>query len=113
LISSLKNDNEFLFLGHEPEKPYFIKATLNSGNSLENEEKEVFLKTDSVIEFEKKGQINIDSKENNNSVSGILGGNPGNSGNSGLKSSHLLSYLLIGLINIIGIIIIARILKKG
>ena len=113
LISSLKNDNEFLFLGLEPEKPYLIKATLNSGNNLENEEKEVFLKTDSVVEFKKKGQINIESKENNNSVSGTLGGNPGNSGNSGIKSSHLLAYLLIGLINIIGIIIIAKILKKG
>jgi len=113
LISSLKNDNEFLFLGLEPENSYLIKAALNSGNSLEVEEKEVFLKTDTVIEFKKKGQLNIESKEDNNSVSGILDGNPESSGISGSNSSHLLAYLLIGLINIIGIIIIAKILKKS
>lgn len=113
LISSLKNDNEFLFLGLEPEKPYLVKVILNSGNNLENEEKEVFLKTDSVVEFEKKGQISIESKEDNSSITGILGGNPGTSGISGSNSSHLLAYLLIGLINVIGIIIIAKILKKG
>jgi 2,3-bisphosphoglycerate-independent phosphoglycerate mutase len=113
LISSLKNDNEFLFLGLEPEKPYLVKVALNSGNNLENEEKEVFLKTDSVVEFKKKGQISIESKEDNSSITGILGGNPGTSGISGSNSSHLLAYLLIGLINVIGIIIIAKILKKG
>ena len=109
-IESLQNDNEFLLLGLEPEKTYLIKASLNSENRLEEQEKEIFLKTDSVVEFNKKGQINIENKEDNSSGLEILGEN---SGSPSSKSSHLFAYLLIGLVNLAGILIIAKILKKN
>lgn len=110
LIESLQNDYEFLFLGLEPEKTYLVKASLDSKNSLEEQEKEIFLETDSVVEFNKKGQINIENKEDNSSELEILGEN---SGSPSSKSSHLFAYLLIGLVNLAGILIIAKILKKN
>jgi bisphosphoglycerate-independent phosphoglycerate mutase (AlkP superfamily) len=117
LIVSPKNDDQFLFLGLEPESTYKIKAALDSGNSLEEQEKEILLENDSVIEFMEKGHKDRettgsedDSRGNATSAAGFL---KGNSGTSGSSSGHLLAYLLIGLINLVGIVVIAKILKKS
>ena len=117
LIASPKNDDQFLFLGLEPESTYEIKAALDSGNSLEEQEKEILLENDSVIEFMEKGHKDREaagsddgSKGNATSAAGFL---KGNSGTSGSSSGHLLAYLLIGLINLVGIVVIAKILKKS
>jgi bisphosphoglycerate-independent phosphoglycerate mutase (AlkP superfamily) len=114
-LTSLKDDDEFLFLGLEPENTYFIGATLDSGKSLEEQEKVIFLKNDSVVEFKEKGHENLKAGsetdfKGNNSVAGILKENSWTSG-PGLK--HLTGYLVIGVINLAGIMIIASILKKN
>lgn len=120
LIASLQNDEQFLFLGLEPENTYTVKAALDSGKSLEEQEKEIFLETDSVIEFMEKGQKGLEnagsnsdsetgSKENSTSVAGFLNGNSGTSGSS---FGHLAAYFFIGLINLVGIAVIAKMLKK-
>lgn len=117
IIASLKNDDKFLFLGLEPGNSYTIKATLESGNSLEEQEKKLTLDTDSILEFTEKGQkkqenveSNMDSEKNSSFTAGFVNENSGNSG-SGLK--HLIGYLVIGLVNLAGIVIIAKILKKS
>ncbi len=117
LIIPLQNDGQFLFLGLEPEKTYTIRAALDSGKSLEEQEKEIFLETDSAIEFMEKGHkdlknpgYDIDSKngseEKSTSAAGFL------TGTSGSSFGHLAAYILIGLINLAGIAVIAKILKK-
>lgn len=119
-ISSSKNDDQFIFLGLEPENEYTIKAILDSGKSLEEQEKEIFFEADSAIEFMDKEQKNLvnegydtdfktDSEGNTKSVAGFL---KGNSGTSGSSFGHIAAYLLIGLINLAGIAVIAKILKK-
>lgn len=117
IIASLKNDDKFLFLGLEPGNSYTIKAMLESGNSLEEQEKKLTLDTDSMLEFTEKGQkkqenveSNMDSEKNSSFTAGFVNENSGNSG-SGLK--HLIGYLVIGLVNLAGIVIIAKILKKS
>lgn len=117
IIASSKNDDRFLFLGLEPESTYKIRAALDSGNSLEEQEKEILLEKDSVIEFVEKGHKELKttrsdsgSEGNSTSAAGFL---KGNSATSGSSSGHLLAYLLIGLINLVGLVVIAKILKKN
>ncbi len=117
VIASLKNDDQFLFLGLEPGSTFTVSAALDSGNSLEAQEKEVLLETDSVLEFTEKGQkieenieSDTDSGKNTTSAAGFVKGNSGTS-DSSLK--HLIGYLVIGLVNLAGIVIIAKILKKA
>lgn len=117
IIASPKNDDQFLFLGLEPESTYTIRAALDSGNSLEEQEKEILLEKDSVIEFVEKGHKDLKttrsdsgSEGNSTSSAGFL---KGNSATSGSSSGHLLAYLLIGLINLVGLVVIAKILKKN
>jgi 2,3-bisphosphoglycerate-independent phosphoglycerate mutase len=117
IIASPKNDDQFLFLGLEPESTYTIRAALDSGNSLEEQEKEILLEKDSVIEFVEKGHKDLKttrsdsgSEGNSTSAGGFL---KGNSATSGSSSGHLLAYLLIGLINLVGLVVIAKILKKN
>ena len=117
IIASPKNDDQFLFLGLEPKSTYKINAALDSGNSLEEQEKEILLENDSVIEFVEKGHKDREttgsydgSKGNSTSSAGFL---KGNSATSGSSSGHLLAYLLIGLINLVGLVVIAKILKKN
>ncbi|MDD4250306.1 MAG: alkaline phosphatase family protein, partial [Methanosarcina sp.] len=115
IIESAGNDDQFLFLGLEPDNSYTIRAVLDSGKSLEEKEKEVILKTDSVIELGSKG---AKTKESESSLAGakeetssaaIFG-----DGDSifGRNSKHLIGYFLIGSINLAGFFIIMKILKK-
>lgn len=115
VISSSGNDDQFLFLGLEPDNSYTVKAVLNSGNSLEENEKEILLKTDSVInlgneedEIKKSESILAGAKEETSST-GING-----EGDSifDRNSKHLIGYLLIGAINLAGFFIIMKIMKK-
>ncbi len=117
LLTSSQNDDQFLFLGLEPENEYTVRATLDSGKSLEEQEKVVLLETDSVMEFMEKGQkdlentkFNIDpknsSEEKSTSTAGFF------KGTSSSSSGHLVAYVLIGLVNVIGILLIAKIMRK-
>ena len=115
IIESAGNDDQFLFLGLEPDNSYTIRAVLDSGKSLEEKEKEVFLKTDSVIEFGSKGaetkesESSLEGAKEGISSAGVLG-----EGGSifGRNSKHLIGYFLIGAINLAGFFIIMKILKK-
>lgn len=115
VISSPSNDDKFLFLGLEPENSYTVKASLNSGNSLEEKEKKVFLKTDSVIDFgneeaeKKESRYTPDGSKEETSSAGITGGVSSTLGGS---SNHIIGYLLIGAINLAGFFIIMKIMKK-
>jgi bisphosphoglycerate-independent phosphoglycerate mutase (AlkP superfamily) len=120
VIASLNNDDQFLFLGLEPGSTYTVSAALDSENSLEKQEKKLTLETDSVMEFIEKGQrIKEKSEENaesdrsseKSSISAvsILKGNSGDS-NSDLK--RLTGYFVIGVVNLAGLLIIAKILKN-
>lgn len=115
LIESAGNDDQFIFLGLEPDKSYTFRTVLNSGNSLEEEEKEVFLKTDSVIKLGSKG---AETKESESSLAGakeeISSAGVFGEGDSifGRNSRHLIGYFLIGTINLAGFFIIMKILKK-
>jgi 2,3-bisphosphoglycerate-independent phosphoglycerate mutase len=120
LIASPKNDDRFLFLGLEPGSTYKIIAALDSGNGLEEQEKEICLENDSVIEFMEKGykereiaRSESGSKGNSTLEAGFLKGNSVTSGSSGLISGNLMAYLLIGLINLVGLVVIAKMLKKS
>ena len=121
VIASLNSDDQFLFLGLEPGSACKVKAALDSGISLEEQEKKLTLETDSVVEFIEKGQkIKEKSEENAEpdkgskkssiSAASILKGNSGNS-NSDLK--HLIGYFVIGIVNLAGLLIIAKVLKKA
>jgi bisphosphoglycerate-independent phosphoglycerate mutase (AlkP superfamily) len=117
VIASLKNDDQFLFLGLEPGTTCTVRAALDSGDSLEEQEKTITLDTDSVVEFTEKGQKSeksieseTDSGKNSTSTAGFVERNSG-SPDSGLK--RLIGYLVIGLVNIAGIVVIAKILKKS
>jgi 2,3-bisphosphoglycerate-independent phosphoglycerate mutase len=117
VIASLKNDDQFLFLGLEPRSTYTVRAALDSGNSLEEQEKKLTLETDSVTEFTEKGykseenaKSNTDSEKNSTSVAGFV---KGNSETSGSNLKHLIGYPVIGLVNLAGIVIIAKFLKKS
>lgn len=113
IISSPENDDQFIFLGLEPENSYTVKAILKSGNI--PEEKEVFLKTDFVIDFGKEEAEKEDSESalagaKDETVSaGIFG-----EGDSifDLSSKHLAGYLLIGAVNLAGFLVIMKIMKK-
>lgn len=113
LISSSGNDDQFLFLGLDPDS-YIVKAVLNSGNSPEEKEKEVYLRADSVLDFSNKEAKTDESeyspaeaKEKTSSAS-ILGG-----GSIFDRSSkHLIGYLLIGTMNLAGLFFIMKIMKK-
>ncbi len=123
LVASPKNDDQFLFLGLEPGSTYKVSAALDSGNSLEEQDKEIRLENDSVIEFIEKGhnERNIarsdsGSKGNSTIEAGSLKVNSGTSSSSGFFSSisgNWMAYLLIGLINLVGLVIIAKLLKKS
>jgi 2,3-bisphosphoglycerate-independent phosphoglycerate mutase len=115
VISSPGNDDQFVFLGLEPDNSYTVRVIPNSGSSLEEEEKEVFLKTDSVIEFGNK----ITEKEENQStlagtkektLSTSISGKNGSIFDGSLK--HLAGYFLIGAINLAGFFFIMKIMKK-
>ncbi|PAV10646.1 phosphoglycerate mutase [Methanosarcina spelaei] len=118
-VTSLQHDDEFLFLGLEPESSYTVRAALDSGNSLEEQEKKLTLETDSVLEFTEKGQKIEESNENNpESVSGSGKNSTASflkkeSGTSSSSLTRLIGYLVIGLVNLAGIVIIAKILKKS
>lgn len=122
-VASPKNDDQFLFLGLEPGSTYKISAALDSGNSLEEREKEILLENDSVIEFMEKGQnerknaqSDSGSKGNSTLAAGSLKGNSVTSSFSGFFGSisgNWMAYLLIGLINLAGLVIIAKLLKKN
>mgnify|MGYP000851675257 FL=1 len=121
VIASLKNDDQFLFLGLEPESTYTIRASLDSGKRLEEQEKKLTLETDSVVKFTEKGQ-NIEENQDNNPESDQNSGknSPSEAGflkrdskASDLSLKHLIGYFVIGLVNLMGIVIIAKILKKG
>jgi bisphosphoglycerate-independent phosphoglycerate mutase (AlkP superfamily) len=115
VISSPANDDQFIFLGLEPDNSYTVTVILDSGNSLEEKEKEVFLKTDSVIEFGSKGteakesESSLAGTKEETSSAGVFG-----EGNSvfGSNSKHLIGYFLIGAINLTGFFIIMKVLKK-
>ena len=105
VISSPGNDDQFLFLGLEPDNSYTVRAILNSGSSLEEEEKEVFLKTDSVIEFgnkvaETEGNKPTLGGTKEEAISAGIFGEGGSIFDGSLK--HLVGYLLIGAINLAG-----------
>jgi bisphosphoglycerate-independent phosphoglycerate mutase (AlkP superfamily) len=114
-LESAGNDDQFIFLGLEPDKSYTIRTVLDSGRKLEEQEKEVFLETDSVIDLGEegtgKGNSEYSSAESKEGISSaeILG-----EGNSlfGKKSSYFIGYFLIGAINFAGFFIIMKILKK-
>lgn len=114
-MSSSGNDDQFIFLGLEPDNSYTVRAILNSGNSLEEKEKEFFLNTDSVIEFEDKG---AGTKKSEVSLTGTKEeiGSAGIFGEGGpifnRSSKYLAGYLLIGIINLAGFFIILKIMKK-
>jgi bisphosphoglycerate-independent phosphoglycerate mutase (AlkP superfamily) len=117
VIASLKNDEQFLFLGLEPGSTYTIRAALDFGNSLEEQEKKLTLETDSVLEFTEKGQkieenaeLDTDSEKNSTSAAGFV---KGNSETSGSNLKRMIGYVVIGLVNLAGIVIIAKILKKS
>ena len=120
VIASLNNDDQFLFLGLEPGNAYTVRAALASENSLEKQEKKLTLETDLVVGFIEKGQrIKEKSEENvesdrsseksSISAASILKGNSGDS-NSDLK--RLTGYFVIGVVNLAGLLIIAKILKN-
>lgn len=116
VIAFLKNDDQFLFLGLEPRSTYTVRVALNSGNNLEEQEKKLTLETDSVMEFTAKGQKSEEylgsyksSEKNSTSKSSFV---ERNSGTPGSNLKHIIGYFCIGLINLTGIIIIAKILKK-
>lgn len=118
LLTSSQNDDQFLFLGLEPENEYTVRATLDSGKSLEEQEKVVFLETDSAMEFMEKGQkdlentkFDIDPKNSSEGKSTSTAGFF--KGTSSSSSEHLVAYALIGLVNVIGILLIAKIMKKN
>jgi bisphosphoglycerate-independent phosphoglycerate mutase (AlkP superfamily) len=122
-LTSANNDEQFLFLGLEPGSTYKIRAALDSGKNLEVQEKEICLESDSVIEFQEQGhkeQENVQSgsglKGNANLQAGSSKGSYGTSGSSGFLDSisgNWIAYLLIGMINLVGLVIIAKLLKKN
>ncbi|AKB78108.1 hypothetical protein MSHOH_1625 [Methanosarcina horonobensis HB-1 = JCM 15518] len=115
VLESSGSDNQFVFYGLEPEKSYTIRAVLDSGKGLAEKEKEVFLKTDSVIDFGKKGTGEGKSAySSTESKAGINFAGISEEGNSifGRNSNHLIGYFLIGAINLAGFFIIMKILKK-
>lgn len=115
VILSPGNDDEFLFLGLEPDASYTVKAALDSGNNLEEKEKEVFLKTDSMIEFGSKidetkaSEYSLAGSKEKTDSAGIFG-----EGDliSDRNSKHLMGYFLIGIINLAGFFIIMKVLKN-
>ncbi|MCQ1535657.1 phosphoglycerate mutase [Methanosarcina sp. KYL-1] len=115
LIASAGNDNEFVFFGLEPESAYTVRAALENGDRLEGKEKEVFLGTDSVIEFNKKG-LDMQETVPGNGQEDKTGSQSGPGGEStgffGIDPKQLIGYLFIGLINLAGLVIIAKVLKK-
>lgn len=112
VISSPGNDDQFLFLGLEPDNSYTVKATLNSGNSLE--EKEVILGTDSVIDFgngeakKEESESSLAGEKEETSSAGIFGGGS----IFDMSPKHLIGYLLIGAVNLTGLFMIMKIMKK-
>jgi bisphosphoglycerate-independent phosphoglycerate mutase (AlkP superfamily) len=116
VISSAANDNQFLFLGLEPDESYTVRVVLNSGNNPEEKEKEVFLKTDAVIDF---GGDKVKTEENEASL-GRATEKTSSASIFGEQSSifdrsskHLTGYLLIGAINLAGFFVIMKIMKSN
>ncbi|WP_440945075.1 alkaline phosphatase family protein [Methanosarcina sp. T3] len=114
-LGSAGNDDRFIFLGLEPDKSYTVRAELDSGKSLEAKEKEVFLETDSVIDFGEEGtgkgiiEYSLADSEEGISSAGVSG----KTGSIfGRNSNYLIGYFLIGAINLAGFFIIMKILKK-
>ncbi|RXA21739.1 phosphoglycerate mutase [Methanosarcina sp. MSH10X1] len=121
VIAAPKNDDQFLFLGLEPGSTCTVRAALDSGKSLEEQEKKITLETDSVVEFTEKG-LKSEEKSAENKESGIGSGMDSTSAAGFVKKSsgtsdtglkHLIGYLAIGLVNLAGLLIIAKILKKA
>lgn len=119
IVASLQHDDEFLFLGLEPESTYTVSATLDSGNSLKNRKKSSLLKPTRYWNSPKKGRKSkkvVKKVQNQIQVlekkfyCWVL--KKKESGKSNSSLTHLIGYLLIGLVNLVGIVIIAKILKK-
>ncbi len=117
-VASPKNDDEFLFLGLEPDFTYTVRATFEGENGQEEKEEELFLETDSVIEFRdlelKPGAYDGSGIESATASNAQMGGNSGTGSNGifGVSFGQLIGYFLIGMINLTGLVIIAKILKK-
>jgi 2,3-bisphosphoglycerate-independent phosphoglycerate mutase len=116
-VASQKNDDQFLFLGLEPGSTYTIRATLDSGNSLEEQEKEILLESDSIVEFTEKGHTDLKSSKiesgSGKNIPSKDGFSKRDAETSSSSSEHLIAYLLIGLVNLAGLVIIAKMLKKN
>ncbi len=118
-LASPKNDDEFLFLGLEPDCTYTVKAAFEGENGPEEKEEELLLKTDSVIEFRdlalKPGAESESGSESYTGSENRVGSSSGtgNNGIFGLSFRHLTGYFLIGIINLTGLAIIAKILKNS
>ncbi len=117
VIASLKNDDQFLFLGLKTGSTYTVRSALDSGTSLEEQEKKLTLETDSVMEFtekEQKNKENIElsssSDKNSTFTAGLV---KGNSEPSSSNLKHFLGYFVIGMVNLVGFVMIAKILKKS
>ncbi len=117
-VASPRNDDEFLFLGLEPDFTYTVRATFEGENGQEEKEEELFLETDSVIEFR-----NLELKPGADDGSGIESATAsearigscsgtGNNGIFGIGFRQLIGYFLIGIINLTGLVVIGKILKK-
>jgi len=114
-LESAGNDDQFIFLGLEPDKSYTIRAVLDSGKSLEAKEKEIFLETDTVIDFGEEGAGGEKSEYSpTGSKEGISSAGVSGKVDSifGRNSTYLIGYFLIGAINLAGFFVIMKILKK-
>lgn len=125
-LASANNDDQFLFLGLEPGSTYKIHVALDSGKDLEEQEKEISLESDSVIEFQEQGHKERESVQSESSLKGNAnlqaGSSKGSSGMSGSSGSYSflstisgnwMAYFLIGMINLAGLVVIAKLLKKN
>lgn len=121
VIATLKNDDQFVFLGLEPGSTFMVRAALDSGKSLEEQEKKLTLETDSVVEFTEKSLKSEEKSEENTGSNTDFGKDSpsaagfakGKSGASDSSLKHMIGYFVIGLVNLAGLVIIAKILKKA
>lgn len=103
-------DDEFIFLGLEPDLNYKLLVS-EGGNVIE---KEVFLEGDTVLDL----TVVAPEASKNREPTGKGDAPSGDSGDlsrppvSGLGFKHFVGYLLIGLINLGGLVLIARVLKQ-
>lgn len=114
-------DDEFLFLGLKPGS-YTLSAFSEDGAGAEKTlEKELSLDGDSVLDFSVVEPVTLENKDTEringpNSLEMEASSPDGSEGRSqglfGLSFKHLAGYLLIGLINFVGFVLIVKILKE-